>query len=86
MVVMILIEDESTLLMLLKGYCRSVIKYFAVAIVIAIVGSRSGCSCCCCSGCTSREGRHGDKNVDIERVDVVDVDKGLLGITNKHNE
>ena len=30
--------------------------------------------------------RHGDKDVDGERVDVVDVDKGLLGIANKHNE
>ena len=26
--------------------------------------------------------RHGDKDVDREHVDVVDVDKGLLGITN----
>ena len=28
-------------------------------------------------------GRHGDKGVDRENVDAVDVDKGLLGITNK---
>ena len=31
-------------------------------------------------------GCHGDKDVDKERVDIVDVDKGPLGITNKHNE
>ena len=31
-------------------------------------------------------GRPGDKDVDREHVDVVDIDKGLLSITNKHNE
>ena len=43
--------------------------------LIAIVGS--------CSGCTWREGCHGDKDVDIGRVDVVDAAKGLLRKTNK---
>ena len=32
------------------------------------------------------EGRHGDKDVDRERVDIVDAAKGLLSETNKHDE
>ena len=61
-----------------------------IAIAIAIVGSGSSCSCCCdpiaiaivgsrwCSGCTWREGRHGDKDADRERVNIVVDDTGLL--------
>ena len=47
----------------------SICQYVAIVIVIAIVGSRSGC--------TWREGRRGDKDVDRERVGIVDVYKGL---------
>ena len=56
--------------------------YFTIA--IAIVGSHSGC---CCGRLTlplservpvDAEGRHGDKDVDRGRVDIVDVDNGLL--------
>ena len=46
-----------------------------VMIAIAIVRLHSVCTC---SGCTWREGRHGDKDVDGESVDNVDVDNGLL--------
>ena len=57
-------------------------------IAIAIVRSRSGCSCCC-GGVrlplplservpVDAEGRHGDKDVDGEHVDVVDDANGLF--------
>ena len=91
--VMILIEDVLTLLMMLEDCCQpwsEIAVLLSVChdcryhhcriafrlllwwrpIAIAIVGS--------CSGCTWREGRHGDKDVDRGRVDIVDVDKGLL--------
>ena len=31
-----------------------------------------------------REGHHGGNDVDVGRVNIIDVDKVLLGITNKH--
>ena len=43
---MLLIEDVSTLLMMLKDCCRSAFRRVTIAIGIAIVGSRSGCCCC----------------------------------------
>ena len=48
-----------------------------ISIAIAIVGSRLGCSCCCYSGCAWREGRVCNY-LDSRRVDIVDVDNGLL--------
>ena len=52
MLAMLLIEDMSTLLMMLKDCCRSQVRVpllccldFTIAIAIAIVRSRSGCSC-----------------------------------------
>ena len=36
-----------------------------------------------CSGCTWREGHHGDKDDDRGRVHAVDAAKGLLSETNK---
>ena len=38
-----------------------------------------------CYSCTWREGRHGDKDDDRGRVDIVDVDKGLLRNETKKN-
>ena len=80
------------------GPCSSRLPccYLCVMITIAIVGSRSGCSCCC-GGVrlplplservpVDAEGRHGDKDVDRGRVDIVDAAKGLLSETNKHDK
>ena len=51
---MLLIEDMSTLFMMLKDCCQSRVRvpllcclHFTIAITIGIVGSHFGCSCCC---------------------------------------
>ena len=69
--------------------------YQYAVIAIAMVSSRllSACHDCHCRCQIAlvfqlhlEGGRHGDKDADRGRVVIVDVDNGMLGITNKHNE
>ena len=92
MLAILLIENVSALLMMLKDCCRSAFRccvvcisrlplplwdrvpvvVVVVVVVVAMVFQ------------LSLEGRrHGDKDVDGGRVDVVDAAKGLLSETNK---
>ena len=68
MVTKMLIEDALTLLIRVPLLCCLRIT---ISIAVTIVGSSSGCRCCL-----------GGKDVIVTEI-VVDVDKVLLGITNK---
>ena len=76
---MLLIADVLTLLLLIKDCCRSA---FRCCVVVCNI-SRLPLPLSDCVP-VDAEGRHGDKDVDRERVDIVDAAKGLLSETNKH--
>ena len=95
LLLLILIEDVSTLLMLLKDCCRSAFRCYCDVVCISQLPLPLPflLSDVCVPVATAvvfllylEGGCHGDRDVDRGRVDLIDVDNGLLrSETNKRD-
>ena len=86
MLLLILIEDASALLMLLKDCCRSAFRCYCVVVCISqlplplLLSNRVPVAAAAAFLLHLGGGRHGDKDIDRGRVDIVDNARGLLPV------
>ena len=86
MLLLILIEDVSALLMLLKDCCRSAFHCYCVVVCISrlplplLMSDRVPVAAAVVFRLRLEGGCHGDKDIDRGRVDIVVDDKELLPV------